>query len=281
MQNYSLYDVLDIELFEKVLPAFLYEQIKGEDNFLKLLQDNHSRFVRDMYRAFCEDEKVDYPYQTEDFFVEELKIGAVTVLQINMPEVNMHINDIFRAYIVWAPGEANRISCKYFIIKRFRDTGNYFIIYVDEHGKEYLGEDLTEHITDKKYEQWRILCVFTRLILDDLQIEKENEEMKINNEWSRDWNKVDWDEVYNKVVTHKSKKGEPIDISKEIGLNKEDLMEYVAWLLENDKKEGEKLLIGLTLCSLGVEVNDAEWAASNPEILIEIIEEMINDQEKE
>ena len=80
---------------------------------------------------------------------------------------------------------------------------------------------------------------------------------------------------------HKSKKGEPIDISKEIGLNKEDLMEYMAWILENDKKEEEKLLIGLTLCSLGVEVSDAEWAASNPEILKEIIDEMINDQEKE
>lgn len=276
-EKFSIYEKLKIELFERVLPAFVYEQIKKDNSFFDMLQENRVRFAHDMYRAFCESEKVDYPYQTEDFYVEEIKIGAVTALQINMPEVNMHINDIFRAYIVCAPVEENRISCKYFIIKRFRDTGDCFIIYIDEHGKEYLGEDLTEHITDKKYEQWRILCVFTKLTLDDLQIEKENEEMKIHNGWSRDWNKVDWDEIYNKVVTHKSKKGGPIDISKEIGLNKEDLMEYMAWILENDKKEEEKLLIGLTLCGLGVEVSDAEWAASNPEILKEIIDEMLKE----
>lgn len=274
-EKFSIYDKLKIELFEIVFPAFLYEQVKNEENFLNILQENISLFAHDMYASFCESEKVNYPYQTDDFHVEEIKIGSVTALQIDIPEVNMNMNDILCAYIVWAPVEVEGISCKYFIIKRFHDTEDYFIIHIDENGKEFLGDEITEHITDRKYAQWRILCIFTKLTLEKLQIEKENEEMKIQSEWSRDWNKVDWDEVYNKVMTINPTDRETRDISKEVGLNKEDLFEYVAWLLENDKKEGEKLLIGLTLCSLGVEVSDAEWAASNPEILFEIIDEML------
>lgn len=56
---------------------------------------------------------------------------------------------------------------KYFVIKRFCSTGNVFVFYIDATGEGFLGDALTEHQGDMEYEYWKLVQLYTHLLVQD------------------------------------------------------------------------------------------------------------------
>lgn len=275
-EQFDCYDGLRYELFEVLLPQMLYKgtEIQKEEFFNTLLSEGKD-FIREMYNALCEDDKLPYPYKKEDFEVETLERGGVNLLKISLPPYNPAINDILRAYLLFMRKKNDKICIKYFVIKRFAN-GNIFNLYVTPKGEIRLGEELTEHIGDMEYEYWKLVSDYSKIIILDMQEEerrkhrrKSKDKNKIENaeKWSKDWGNFDWGVVREKLTEAEKKieKGEGTKEQYDIGITEEELIEYLQWLNENNPKEYERAMLCLDLKQRGMEEQQIELLLSHPE----------------
>lgn len=168
--QYNRYDCLRYELFEMLIPTMLYEGTEEQkEEFFQLLIHDGKNVICDMYHTLCEDDKLPYPYEKEDFEVNVFKRGGISILQILIPFYNPDINDILRAYLLFAELEGGSYIMRYFVIKRFGD-GKVFNLCVTPAMEKLLGEELTEHIGDMEYEYWKLARDYSRVIIWDNQL---------------------------------------------------------------------------------------------------------------
>lgn len=157
-----------IELFEMLFPKMIYSgTVEEQDRFFYALKEDGMNLVHDMYESMCEQDKIQYPYEKNDFSVKTLDRGGVGMIQINIPEQNEQMNDVYRAYVLYTNREKKEEDRKYFVIKRFCSTGNVFVFYIDATGEGFLGDELTEHQGDMEYEYWKLVQLYTHLLVQD------------------------------------------------------------------------------------------------------------------
>ena len=84
--------------------------------------------------------------------------------------------------------------------------------------------------------------------------------------WSRDWENFNWEEVEEKLQCNMSM-GEKTDI----GINADELKEYVRWLSFYHPDACMKLQFFLLFCEKGLSFEQAEFLASNPDLLMDAI----------
>jgi hypothetical protein len=167
-RDYDGYDCLRYELFETLIPAMLYKGTEKErDEFFGFLKQDGKTIIHDMYQTLCEDDGLPYPYENPDFEVRIFERGGVNIMQIILPSYNPNINDILRAYFLFAKSDDGRDIRRYFLIKRFKN-GSIFILNVNPKFEKLLGEELTEHAGDMEYEYWRLVHNYAKIILCDM-----------------------------------------------------------------------------------------------------------------
>ena len=180
-KEYDRYDCLRYELFETLIPVMLYEGTEKEkDEFFGFLKHDGKNFIHDMYQTICEDDGLPYPHEKTDFEVEILERGGVNILQIILPPCNPNINDILRAYVLFAKHGVSIDTRRYFVIKRFKN-GSIFILHINLELEKVLGEELTEHTGDMEYEYWKLVCDYAKTIVWDMckNTEKSEKEMLV------------------------------------------------------------------------------------------------------
>lgn len=140
---------------------------KEKDEFFDFLKGNGKDIIYNMYQTLCEDDGLSCPYKNSDFNIEILQRGGVNILKISLPSYNPDINDILRAYLLFAKRDNGFHMRRYFLIKRFKN-GNTYILYVNPECKRLLGEELTEYIGDMEYEYWKLVYNYAKIVLFDV-----------------------------------------------------------------------------------------------------------------
>ena len=197
------------------------------------------------------------------FSVPALHTGKYS-LKWSFPEYNQRINNVIRAYVLYMVKEGNITDKKYFAIKRFSETGKVFVFHVDAENEPFIGEELTDRFGDMEYEYWKLVRDYARLIVKDM---KETEEPT---EWSRDWSKMEWQEIKEKLETLENMTPEE-KAQADIGFSLDDFVEYLNWQGENEPEEYWKSIFTLKLRELGVPMEKVEYWVQHPEEFTEEI----------
>ena len=215
------------EFFEKVLPKLLYS-MNGEirREAFESLRDNGQEFICSMLRQMCEEDGAVFPYEPEDFEVTVFDRHDIHFIQMNLPPYNPGINDIVRAYVLYTDG-SDRL---YFLLKYFTEGGTA-LLYVSPQLQIWKTGDLAEHVEDMNYEHWKLAADY-RMILHDMQSER-----AVQGYWSRDWRKVDWTAVREKIRQGKM----------DIGLTEEEYLEFLHWCVANETEICEQTIFYLAL----------------------------------
>jgi len=284
-EQFDRYDFLRYELFELLIPKLLYKEAQEQnEEFFNLLLNKGKDFLHEIYNTLCEDDNLPYPYEKQDFEVRILKRKGVKLLQILLPSYNSAINDILRVYILFMENKDGRVCKKYFVIKRFAN-GNIFNLHITPEDKKRLGEELTEHIGDLEFEYGKLISDYELEIALDMQEEEkkrklrkkdkmEGENVSNSKKWSKDWGNFDWGEVEKKLRQAERDLSTSKDNREhyDIGISKEEFIEYLQWLNINGPEEYEKILLYMTLKLKNVEDEQIELLISNKEMLKKIID---------
>lgn len=246
------FDGVRWEFFEEILPKLLYsekEEIRREA--FESLRDNGQDFICSMLRQMCEDDGVGFPYEREDFAVTVFERHDIHFIQMDLPPYNPGISGVVRAYVLYT-GSSDRL---YFFIKHFTE-GDMVLLYVSPKLQVLKTGELTGHAGDMNYEHWK-LAVDYLMILRDMQPER-----AIQGYWSRDWRKVDW-----KAVREKIKAGET-----DIGLTEDEYWEFMRWCVENEPEIYHQTVFYFALRECDFPVALSRYLAEQPEKLREIME---------
>lgn len=292
--QYNHYDYLRYELFEMLIPSMLYEGTdEQKEEFFQLLIHDGKNVIQNIYDTMCEDDKLPYPYNKEDFEVNTLERGGIRILQILLPPYNQDISDILRAYLLFTRIQNGSYIKRYFVIKRFED-GRVFNLCITPEMEKLLGEELTGHVGDMEYEYWKLARDYSRLIFRDSQSEEKQEktQQEENDEsenkrsksdagkWSIDWGNFDWETVLKKLELVEKELEQNGGDKKlyDIGITEEQFEEYLQWLHENAPEEHGRFVMYVLLREKGVEEEDIEFCLAHPEELKQALD-MIQEEE--
>lgn len=239
------------EFFEKLLPKLLYggkEEIRREA--FESLKDNGQDFIWSLFRQMCEDDGIECPYEQKDFTVAVFDCHDLHFIQMNLPPYNPDIGDIVRAYILYSD-DSDRL---YFVIKHFPE-GDTVLLYVSSQLQVWKTGELTEHADDMSYE-YRKLAADYQMILHDMQSEE------VPGCWSRDWRKVDWTTVLEKIQSGRT----------ETGLTEDEYLEFLHWCAENETEIYHQTVFYLALRKYGFPDHLSRYLAAHSDRLREAAE---------
>ena len=169
------YDMLKYELFELLLPEFLYTVSEEVRNlFLEELESESENLVYDLFYKLCKEDKVPCPYGKDDFAIEKFDKEGILFCVINVPESSAQVNQVLRIYILSAR-EREKPEVKhvrYFFVKRFCNPDIVHVMYVSPNGEPMLGKELTDHLEDRNYEQRTIAKEFILLLANEMIVKK-------------------------------------------------------------------------------------------------------------
>ena len=183
MLEFDQYDKMKYELFEQLLPTLLYDDRDNVgDYLLQMLEDNSDEAVYDLFCKLCEDDKVDCPYKASDFAINRYEEGGVRFIELSLPESSDQITHVVRAYVLIAHGRKNPDEkfVRYFIIKKFRKTGQIYILYVSADDELQLGSELTDHADDREYERRALGRDYLLVVAKELYGGEEQKEEEVD-----------------------------------------------------------------------------------------------------
>lgn len=245
MENgFGHFDLVRFEFFERLLPRLLYgddEEIC--DGLLDALGKNGRDFIFSTLLQMCADDGADCPYGSGDFDVKIFGYGNISFIQMNLPPCNPSAGGIVRAYILCS-GDSDML---YFIIKRFKE-GEVFILYVTPELQVLKSDELTAHTGDMNYE-YQALSEIYQMVMQEEQSDA------VQGYWSRDWLKVDWHSVRDKM-----KKGE-----QDIGISEEEYLELMCWCVENKPEIYRQMVFYLALREHDIPDGSAMYIAAHPD----------------
>ena len=268
----NYYDTMRMEFFQFLLPRMIYQEAGEErDQFYNLLLTDGDNLLKIMLNDICEQDNQDYPYAEDDFKFETLERGGVSLLEIGLPPSNPNVNDLLRCYVLFMKRDNNISMVKYFAIMRFVKEKAIFILHINENGERFLGDELTGHPDDKEYEYWRLVADYAITVNTDIKKEERNRDHRRGQKtrvWSKDWEHFDWSLVRTKL--------DGVDLAENkadcnVGISKEEFLEYFEWLNANHKGDFLKMILYLKLKDGGFDEDQIERLAAQPEILIEMI----------
>lgn len=94
--------------------------------------------------------------------------------------------------------------------------------------------------------------------------------MPDNKKWSRDWANFDWTMVRDNMANMLSGK-EEAKSHLDIGISKEEFLEFLDWLMENHIEEYYKVILIKQLTEMGLEDDLVEYYVAHPEELGKIV----------
>lgn len=277
-QKYSYPEYVRVLLFEHLLPKMLYSG-KEKDNLFNALRYDGQDLIYDLVDELCQEDNQPCPYSADDFSVEVLNRGGISMLRIDLPQCRENIGSILRAYLLFAENDDNIAHKKYFVIKRF-PNGKTFNLHINQQIEGRLGEELTDNAGDMEYEYWKLARDYTKTIMPDLMNEEQqngNEQDSGNGarEWSRDWANYDWKAVEEKFDALGSQEGNE---DKDIGISREEFSEYLEWLSENIPWEFERLKLYTALRETGADDDKTMYLLSHIDKLAEELRECIHNR---
>lgn len=100
--------------------------------------------------------------------------------------------------------------------------------------------------------------------------------MKNTKKWSRDWANFDWSQVKEKITEMEGKEGDE-KAGHDVGISRDEFLEYMDWLNQNDKEGYYKAVLSIQLAELGLNENQIEALMAHPDELIKIIRLVLTD----
>lgn len=94
--------------------------------------------------------------------------------------------------------------------------------------------------------------------------------MSNNKKWSRDWLNFDWTKVRDNMAAVLSG-NEEAKSHLDIGISKEEFLEFLDWLRENHIKEYHQIILMKQLSDMGLEDDLVEYYVAHPEELSKIV----------
>ena len=94
-------------------------------------------------------------------------------------------------------------------------------------------------------------------------------------EWSRDWAAFDWSQVKQKLES--MKEGDE-KAGHDVGMSREEFLEYLDWLKESDIEGFYKAILSIRLSEMGFDANQVETLVSHPDELIRLMESVLQDK---
>ncbi len=171
-KEYNLYDCLQSELFEILLPRMLFTGTRKEqEDFFRFMLEKKQVMIHDLFEVLCKNNHVPYPYRASDFEVEMLERGGISFLQILIPKQPESRSDILRVYLLFMEGNDGRCIKKYFVIRRL-DDGTVFILHITPGLKGILGKELTDCLGDMEKEYLELARDFVAYWVQDTRAEK-------------------------------------------------------------------------------------------------------------
>jgi hypothetical protein len=86
-------------------------------------------------------------------------------------------------------------------------------------------------------------------------------------EWSRDWRNFDWSPVEGSIDA--VEQGGDLD---ELGITREEFMEYCEWLSINEKETYEVMILAAVMVQKGLPMDIAAYYSLHPDLLEAILE---------
>lgn len=249
-KEFSHYDILRWEVFEKLFPQMLYD---GGDEactrFFNSVCEDGQELAYFIYKSLCSNDKVECPYKSEDFKTECLSRGNINMVKIQLPEHNPDISDILRVYVVYSGKTDDPSARLYFIVRRFVE-GQVVVMYVSRQLETLRIEEITDHAGDMEYEYWRIAVSYTKIVCD-MMAERELKERN----WSRDWSTFDWEPVREKLRSGK----------QDIGITRDEFIEFMDWYALSSPKDYDRSAMFILLSELGVPDEKAQYLSEHLE----------------
>lgn len=84
--------------------------------------------------------------------------------------------------------------------------------------------------------------------------------------WSRDWEKVNWSEIDEKIQMN-----EIGDEKVDVGITAEEFIEYMKWLRIEHPDEFFRLEFGMLLMEKGMSKKDADFLSRHPDAFLEAV----------
>lgn len=98
--------------------------------------------------------------------------------------------------------------------------------------------------------------------------------MSDKKQWSRDWANFDWARVVNRLEGLDKEGGGKDDY--DIGISKEEFVEYLDWLHQTNKEGYYKAVLGMRLSELGFDIDQiGALAALPPDELLSLMEAVL------
>lgn len=102
--------------------------------------------------------------------------------------------------------------------------------------------------------------------------DKENMMQNIN-KWSHDWENFDWSAVKQKLEELRKKEGDE-NRDYDVGISREEFLEYLEWLEQTDKEGYSKAVLSIKLGEMGFSESRIEELIKHPDETLRIIQDI-------
>ena len=93
------------------------------------------------------------------------------------------------------------------------------------------------------------------------------------NKWSHDWGNFDWSAVKQKLEELRKKEGDE-NRDYDVGISREEFLEYLEWLEQTDKEGYAKAVLSIKLGELGFPEGRIEELIKHPDEALRIIQDI-------
>lgn len=259
-QDSTLYSYLRSNFFERLIPHMLYHGSEKERyHFFQQLRDNGKNFIYYLFNMVYADELPSYPYEKENFILDIVNRGKVSIIQLILPVYNPNADDILKMYLVFDKNNNDLAGIRYFVTKRF-SNGQNFIIYISPQLKELPLEELNSSGSNMEYEYQALLKNYYIILEKERKSDtyQKNDKAEQNehapDKWSRNWSNFNLKETVARLdkAEMQLKQKQISSASIDIGITKGEFLEYIHWLYENDSKDLLRLTLFVLLKEAGV-----------------------------
>lgn len=92
--------------------------------------------------------------------------------------------------------------------------------------------------------------------------------------WSRDWADFDWSQVKKRIAEMQEKERDEKS-GYDVGISRNEFLEYLDWLRQNDREGYYKAVLSIQLSEIGLDESQVETLVSHPDKLIKILKFII------
>lgn len=89
--------------------------------------------------------------------------------------------------------------------------------------------------------------------------------------WSRDWESINWNEIKKRMNEVDMMLEENSGYKADIGISRDEFVEYMDWLIENEPDNFWKAILAMRLNEMGIDINIIDKICNDSVLRIEAI----------